>query len=101
MRPARQAEFIEDEPLLLDEWVPYMLTALPDSVLDRVVESWQPQGDPNRVRCTITMREALSSGSERHVTNGTLRQITPLGLQCQFGEIFGRGKDPQRFTTYA
>lgn len=92
-RPKRQAEFLEDEPQLLDEWVPYLLRTLPDSVLNRVVESWQPQGDPNRVRCTITMRESLASGSDRHVMIGTLRQITPLGLQCRCVEAFGRGKD--------
>ena len=93
MRPVRHAEFIEDEPRLVDEWVPYMLGTLPGSVLNRTVESWQPQGDPNRVRCSITLRESLARGSDKHVRNGTLRAITSLGVQCQFKDIFGRGVD--------
>lgn len=96
MRPTRQSEFIEDEPQLVEEWVPYVLGTLPDSVLNRTVESWQPQGDPNRVRCFITLRESLARGSDNHVRNGTLRAVTPLGVQCRFKEIFGRGMDTMR-----
>lgn len=101
MRPVRFAEYIEDEPRLIEEWLPFLLTVLPHNVLNRVVESWQPQGDPNRSRCTITMRQSLEAGSDRHVRNGTLRQITPLGVQCQFKEVFGRGKDTSRLLVSA
>lgn len=96
MRPTRKSEFIEDEPRLVEEWVPYILATLSDSVLNRTVESWQPFGDPNRVRCSITLRESLASGSDKHVRNGTLRKLTPLGVQCRFKDIFGRGVDTMR-----
>ena len=96
MRPIRQSEFIEDEPRLVEEWVPYILATLSHRVLDRTVASWQPQGDPNRVRCSITLRESLARGSDTHVRNGTLREITPLGVQCRCKEIFGRGVDTMR-----
>ena len=101
MRPTRQSEFIEDEPRLVEEWVPYILATLSDSVLNRTVESWQPHGDPNRARCSITLRESLARGSDRHVRDSTLRRITPLGVQCRFKEIFGRGKDNIRLLVSA
>lgn len=93
MRPVRHAEYIEDEPRLSEEWLPHLLYVLPSSVLNRVVESRMVQGDPNRSRYTITMRQSLEAGSDRHVRNGALRRITPLGVQCHLKEVFGRGKD--------
>lgn len=101
MRPVRYAEFIEDEPRLIEEWLPHLLTVLPSNVLDCVVKTWQLQGDPNRSRCTITLRQSLEAGSDRHVQDGTLRRITPIGVQCRFKEVFGRGKDTIRLLVSA